>query len=65
MRTVTHSEYQQNYDEGFETAKANVAKAGFEKSRDLFNKKFPVGQELAGLDEYYFASGYMDGLLAK
>jgi hypothetical protein len=65
MRTVTHTQYQENYNEGFEVAKANVAKAGFEKSRDLFNEKFPTGCQFAGLDEYYFASGYQDGLLAK
>jgi hypothetical protein len=63
--TVTHVQYQKNYYQGFDTAKADVAKDGFEKSRDLFNEKFPVGCKFAGLDEYYFASGYMNGLLAK
>lgn len=52
MRTVTHPEYQQHYDEGYEVGLKNLDKVGFEKARDLINEKFPVGQKVEGMDTY-------------
>lgn len=60
---ITHAEYTQNYYEGYDTCVNNIKKVGWEKSRDLLNEKFPVGQRIEGMDNYYFAKGYMDALL--
>lgn len=60
---ITHKEYTPNYYEGYDTCIGNIEKMGWEKSRNLFNEKFPTGQKIGGMDNYYFGKGYLDALL--
>lgn len=60
---ITHEEYTQHYYEGRDVCLENIENVGFEKARDLLNEKFPSGQKIEGMDNYYFAKGYVDALL--
>ena len=62
-RTVTHKQYQRDYDDGYETAQNDLRSDSFETVRDHLNNCDLVGEKFNSLKWYYYASGYMDGIL--
>lgn len=57
-RTVTHKQYQRDYDDGYETAQNDLRSDSLETVRCYL-----VGEKFNSLKWYYYASGYMDGIL--
>lgn len=64
MRQVTHLQYQADYDSGYQAGKDALDKVGFEGARNWFNAKYPTNKKVTSLKDYYYATGYMDALVA-
>lgn len=64
MRQVTHSQHQEDYHSGYQAGKDALDKVGFEGARNWLNAKYPTDRKVTSLKDYYYASGYMDALVA-
>lgn len=65
MRQVTHSEYQSDYDRGYQEAQNDIDQRGGYYATNKINKKYPPGKKIKlTLADHYYVDGYVDGLLA-
>lgn len=61
IRTITHGQFQDDYNQGYSTMKDYIHLYGFVQARSMFNLEFPINSK-PSMKEYYFNDGRFQAL---